>query len=206
MCQGLENTDLNLDDIAIAQILSMHILSQWRKDLIKGVSEGEVYEEYSNILVPSPKTDSEKLAMRLVYFKKIKTSMLCPAKHSISKEDQAAEITRRIVSSTKKKESIFVTAYLSSSSDSNSDSEITTSGTAVKVNANKWKIVLEDSDTVITAMDYDLMDTNKFLVEQKWMSLDSNETLKKKQSAKQKHACKAEKMEKEKKSVKMAFK
>jgi len=102
------------------------------------------------------------------------------------------------VYSTKKKESIFVTAYLSSSSDSNSDSEITASGTAVKVNANKWKVVIENHDTVITATDNDLINTNKFLVEQKWMSLDSDKTLKTEQSAKQKHACKAEKMEKRK--------
>ncbi len=101
------------------------------------MSEGEVYNEYSDILVPSPKTDSEKLAMWLVYFKKIKTSTLCPAKHGISKEDQAAEITRQIVYSMKKSEPIFVTAYLSSSSDSDSDSEIIASSTAVKVNANK---------------------------------------------------------------------
>jgi len=205
LCQGLENADLNLDDIAIAQIISMHILSQWRKDLLKGVSEGEVYEEYSNILVPSPKTDSEKLAMQLVYFKKIDTSTICPAKQGMSKEEQAAEITRQIVYSTKKSEPIFVTAYLSSS-DSDSDSEITASGTAVKVSANKWKVVIENHDTVITATDNDLINTNKFLVERKCMSLHSNETLKRNNQQNKSVLARLKKWKKRKKFVKKAFK
>jgi len=50
------------------------------------------------------------MAMQLLYFKKIETSALCPAKQGISKEEQAAEITRQIVYSTKKSEPNFVTA------------------------------------------------------------------------------------------------
>jgi len=49
-------------------------------------------------------------------------------------------------------------------------------------------------------MDEDLMDANKFYVQQKWMTVNENhdETKNRKQCAKQKRACKAKQFEREK--------
>ena len=50
MHDGLAIDELNLHDIAIAYIQSMHILNRWRDDIKKGVSEGEDYVNYLNVL------------------------------------------------------------------------------------------------------------------------------------------------------------
>jgi len=74
---GLDyDLDLKLHDIAIACIWSTHILGQWRDEIQTAVNEGEDYVQYSNILLPSAKTDAEKIAMRLIHFKKIETKCL----------------------------------------------------------------------------------------------------------------------------------
>jgi len=100
---------------------------------------------------------------------------------------------------TKKAEPIFLTAYLSSSkseTDDDSASEKQTSpGTAINKKTNEWHVYLEN-DQFMTATDEDLLDSNKIFVQQK--CLDNDETTKKNQSAKQKQACRAEKIEKEK--------
>jgi len=73
-----------------------------------------------------------------------------------------------------------------------------TKGTAVKVDTNKWKIHL-DNNISMTAMDKDLIDGNKFYVEQKWLTVDNKDVMKKKkQDAKRKRARKAEQVNKEK--------
>jgi len=73
-----------------------------------------------------------------------------------------------------------------------------TKGTAVKVDTNKWKIHL-DNNISMTAMDKDLIDGNKFYVEQKWLTVDNKDVMKKKkQDAKRKRARKAEQVSKEK--------
>jgi len=67
---GLQNIadTKNLHDIEVANIQGLQILSQWRKDIEKAVSEGEVYASYSHTLVPLAKSESETLAMHLVHF------------------------------------------------------------------------------------------------------------------------------------------
>jgi len=101
--EDVELDDLILHDVAIAYIRSMHILSRWREDISKAVSEGEDYDKYSHILIPSPKTEPEKIVMRMMHFRKIETNNLCPvAKEKKSKEEESAKITRQIVYSTKK--------------------------------------------------------------------------------------------------------
>jgi len=58
------------------------------------------------------------------------------------------------------------------------------SGTAVKSESNKWHVFL--TNKIMIAMDEDLMDANKYYVQQKWISLNDNrdEIKKRKQCAK----------------------
>jgi len=58
-------------DIAATYICALKILGCWRENIATAVSEGEVYETYSNKLLPSPTSESEVLAMQLVHFQKI---------------------------------------------------------------------------------------------------------------------------------------
>jgi len=175
---GLELYGLNLHDLAVAVVRSSHILGKWREEISKAVSEGEDYAAYSNILLPSPKTEPEKMAMRLLHFKRIDTNNLCPVvSKKKSKEEEALEITKQLVYTTKKAEPIFLTAYLSSSeSDTDDDSasdKQTSPGTAIKKKTNEWHVYLEN-DQFMTATDEDLLDSNKFFVQQK--CLDNDET------------------------------
>jgi len=125
--------------------------------------------------ISSAKNESELLAMRLIHFEKIEGSKLCPAVIEKTKEEKSAEITRRIIYSTKKLDPIFITYLSESESDENIESTESdamskdlsktsskTKGTAVKVDTNKWKIHL-DNNIFMTAMDEDLIDGNKFL-------------------------------------------
>jgi len=151
---------------------------------MEAVKEGEDYVKHSHVLLPSAKTDSEKIAMWLVYFKKIETNGLHPVRIEKSKEEKAAEIVRMIICSTQIFEPISVT-YLSSESKSDDNHIKSATGTAVKLDMNKWYVCLKNKVEMIT-MDEELMDTNKFSVQQKWTSSDSNKTPRKKQSARQK--------------------
>jgi len=87
--------------------------------------------------------------------------------------------------------------YLSKSgNDSPELASKASSGTAVKMDTNTWHVCLENK-TFMTATDEDLMDENKYVVQCKWMNLDSDEVVRKKQSAKQKCTQKAEKAQQE---------
>jgi len=66
-----ELDDLQLHDIAVACIWSIHILSRWRDDIQMAVNEGMDYVQYSNTLLPSAKNDVEKIAMQLIHFQKL---------------------------------------------------------------------------------------------------------------------------------------
>jgi len=193
---GFDNENIPKEDVAMAYLRSSHILHQWREDITEAVKEGEDYARYSHVLLPSAKTDSEKIAMRLVYFKKIETNGLHPVRIEKSKEEKAAEITRQIIRSTTLSEPIFVT-YLSSDSESDNDSLKSATGTACKLDMNKWRVCLKNKVEMIVT-DEELMDTNKFFVEQKWQSSDSDETMRKKQAAKQKRVRTDEKLQQEK--------
>jgi len=137
---NLEGIDIHFQDLEVAKIKGMHILAQWRDDIAKGVSEGNDEETYANTLLPSPKTEAEKVAMWLIHFEKIDSKSLwlaCAADKT--KEEKAAEIMHQIVLSTKISEPIKVTYLLSplpsdaeSSSDDNSEMTKTSCGTAVK--------------------------------------------------------------------------
>jgi len=178
MCDGLGIDELNLHDIAIAYICSMHILNCWRDDIKKGVSEGEDYVKYSNVLLPPAKTDAKKIAMKLVHFEKIAPDMLrsSTAKEEKSKEEKAAEITKSIIYSTTNMQPIAVTGYLSSSESETDDDESVSDmqsfdGTAVKTDTNTWLVVVKNQPPMMVTDD-DLLDTNKFFVQGKWMSAD----------------------------------
>jgi len=101
---NLEDSDLKeFHDIELAKIRGMHILARWRDDILTAVREGETYNEYSNTLIPSPKTESEIMAMRLIHFEKIDSKSLHPASvKQKTKDEKAAEITCQIMLSTKK--------------------------------------------------------------------------------------------------------
>jgi len=72
-------------------------------------------------------------------------------------------------------------------------------GIAVKVSANKWHVILDNTnETFMTVTDNDLLDSNQFTVQHIAMSPDNDETTRKKQAAKQKRVRKVEKMQKEK--------
>jgi len=62
-----------------------------------------------------------------------------------------------------------------SGSDTNSGSATTSkaSGTAVKVDANNWHVVLNNNTTMM-ATDEDHLDPNKFYVEHAWMRVDND--------------------------------
>jgi len=83
------------------------------------------------------------------------------------------------------------------SGDDSSKISKSSHGTAVKESANKWHVTL-DNDTSMTATDSDLMDASKFYVEQIHLSIDQDDSKKKKQSAKRKRAQHTEQVEKEK--------
>jgi len=85
LCDGLKLHSLDLHDLAVAALRSLHILGKWREEIIKAVSEGEDYAAYWNILLPFPKTEPEKMAMWLLHFKRIDTNNLCPV---TSKKEQ----------------------------------------------------------------------------------------------------------------------
>ncbi len=94
----------------------------------------------------------------------------------------------------------------SDAENSGSDTTSKASGTAVKVDANNWHVVLDGNKTMMATDDDlidhdDLIDPNKFYVERKWMSVDNNETSKKKQAAKQKRARQGEQKEQEKQII-----
>jgi len=58
--KDMEDHRLNCQDIEIAYIQANQILSRWREEIQKAVSEGENYNMYSHMLLASPWTDSEK--------------------------------------------------------------------------------------------------------------------------------------------------
>jgi len=144
--QGLDASNLNLHDAAVAYICAMQILSRWREDILNGVSKGEKHETYSNTLLPSPKTEPKILAMRLVHFQKIDRNHLSPATIEKTKEEKAAEITRQIVYSTKISEPIAVTYF---SLDSESDDVAAASDDVAATSDD----VAAASDDVATASD-----------------------------------------------------
>jgi len=160
----------------------MHIVSRWRDDIKTGVSEGEDYVTYSNVLLPSVKTEAKKIAMKLVHFEKITTDMLSTAKEEKSKEEKAAEITKSIVYSTKNMQPIAITAYLSSLESEPEDASVLETqsfdGTAVKTDNNTWLVIVENQPRM-TVTDKDLLDTNKFFVQGKLMSAEDKATTKK---------------------------
>jgi len=91
--------------------------------------------------------------MRLIHFEKIdsKSPWLAGAADK-TKEEKAAEITRRIVLSTKISEPIKVTYLLSplpsdaeSSCDDNSEMTKTSHSTAVKEGENNWYVSLDNN-------------------------------------------------------------
>jgi len=117
--------------------------------------------------------------MHLVHFKKINSIHLYPANVEKTKEEEAAEIMCQILYSTKITEPISIT-YLSDSNDGISEASkgsSQTKGMAVKTSSNQWTIHFPDS--TMTAMDTDLMDGNKFYVEQKLMTIGENDDMKK---------------------------
>jgi len=120
--------------------------------------------------------------MHLIHFKKIESASLSPARVHKSKEEKACEITWQIVFSTTNLEPVKVT-YLSESDYDSTESDSKTSGLAVKMDV-KWLMCLGNK-TYINATDEDLIDETNYFVEGNVMNHDSNENMKKKQSAKQ---------------------
>jgi len=84
-----------------------------------------------------------------------------------TREEKAAEIVWHIVLSTKITEPVAVTYLLSSESVSGNDNinlgASRASGTAIKLDTNKWHVWLTNK-TEMTATDKDLLDSNKFYV------------------------------------------
>jgi len=160
----------------------LQILSQWRKDIEKAVSEGEKYASYLHTLIPLAKLESKTLAMCLVHFKKIESVHLHPAKVEKTKEEKVAEIISKIVCTTKVLDLIAVT-YFSDQCELDDDmSEASRgsskTGTAVKTLSDQWTSHFDGS--TMTATDADLMDCNKFYVEQILMSVNETDDLKRK--------------------------
>ncbi len=124
-------------------ILSLHILHQGREDITEAVREGGDYVRYAHVLLPSAEMDSEKITMQLVYFKKIKTSGLHPVRIEKSEEEKVTEITRQIICSTQIYEPLSV-SYLLSESESDGNSIESATGTAVKLDTNKWCVCLKN--------------------------------------------------------------
>jgi len=171
--EGLDNNDIPKQGVVVAHIRATHILHKWRQDILTAVREGEDYDAYSNTLLPSPKNESEVLAMRRVHFRKIEANCLSPENITKTKEEKAAELTRQIVLSTKVTEPVKGTYLSSSDSESNGKNSVTTTiskvlGTAVKMNTNKWNVTLENKSsmeaTTMTATDADLLNPNMFHV------------------------------------------
>ena len=109
-------------------------MKKWREDILIEVSKGENYDIYSHTLLPSAKNESEILAMRLVHFEKVQGSHLHPASIEKTKEEESAEVTKRIIYSTNMLEPIFVT-YLSESESHDTNTE---SDTTKRIIKNIW--------------------------------------------------------------------
>jgi len=106
------------------------------------VREGKDYDAYSNTLLPSPKNESEVLAMQLVCFQKIESECLSPENSTKIKEEKTAELTWQIILSTKVTEPVKVTYLSLSDWESDGKNSVTTTiskvlGTAVKMNTNR---------------------------------------------------------------------
>jgi len=52
--------------LGVAVMCAEHILKRWYEDIEEAVSDGEQYNEYTNILLPQAKMDAEKIALTLV--------------------------------------------------------------------------------------------------------------------------------------------
>jgi len=134
------------------------------------VSEGEKYEEYANICLPQAKTDTERIALTLVQFRRVAYNSLPKISPEKSQEKRGEEITRKIVASTHIAEAVEVVAYLNDS-DNNSAADSSSlgsvgesvSGIAVKNGSTTWTMFLKNKQQ-ISVTDNDLMDQSRFLV------------------------------------------
>ncbi len=57
--EDMEDHGLNCQDMEIAYIHANQILSRWREEIQKAVSEGENYDMYSDMLLPFRKSGNE---------------------------------------------------------------------------------------------------------------------------------------------------
>ena len=170
-------------DYAVALVVARGILARWREEIEKGVSEGEDRLKYSSSLKPAAKTESEKVAMKLLQFREVDVSKLKTVQPTM--QEKARELSKRIVESSNETDPLYIT-YLSSSSSSDSDSEdeatpvTKTKATAVKNADGGWTVVVKGGP-VMEVQESDLLDDSKFLIDGAFT--DQNVDEKKRQAA-----------------------
>ncbi len=93
-----------------AIIRDAEILKKWRNAIKQAVSEGESYENFAKAYSPNNevKTDSEKLAMKLVTFELVDIYQV-RISFKMTKKEKACQHTEDIVASTKISEAIQLT-------------------------------------------------------------------------------------------------
>jgi len=198
-----QKDDITGENIAAAMIRAEHILKRWREEIEQAVREGEKYEEYANIFLPHAKTDSEKIALTLVHFRRIDYNNLPKVSVAQTKEKRGEDITRQIVASTQITQAIKVLAHLNHDSEetehsscANSSTSESICGTAVKSGSSTWTVILKNKQQMNITTD-DLMDPSHFFVKRKLSTDNLTAQERKKQSAKQKRARRSEKIQKE---------
>jgi hypothetical protein len=203
--EGLElNAALEkLGDVAVACLRGEEMLKKWRMQIVEAVIEGEDIHEYARILLPKSvaTTVVEAITLKLVEFQRVDvTKIALPG--SKTKEEQAHEITGRIVGSTHVTDPIRI-SYLSNLDEDENNSEGRAGeekkwkkGSAIKKANNKWKVFLED-DTEFDVTEMELLDSRRFYVEHAFKNLNREQRRKQAMKARRQRTVKKQAIEEE---------
>jgi hypothetical protein len=165
---------------AVAVVRGEEILKKWRSRIDQAVSEGADYEEYAAILLPSAvvKTDSEKIAMKLLDFQLVDIKKINLPEPDTKKE-KAKKLSENIVTTAHISDAIKV-AYLGGD-EKNADDEFWVPGNALKMPDNKWQVVLNTGKQILIS-ELELLDSKRWYVKKAFNNL--NRLQKKKQDQK----------------------
>ena len=182
---GLDiNPNLEFTDKIVARMrLETIVLAKWRQAVDERAIEGNKWMDVANMLLPVhfADTDGDKIAMKLVEFRRVGQFKLQPAPAK-TKEEKRHEETQDILRASPVTCAIKIEYIPESSSESDSDDNNVIQGSAVKRKGGKWTILLEN-DEQFTVEQGELLDGKKYTV----MGANHNLSLdaKRKQKAKE---------------------
>jgi hypothetical protein len=160
----------------VALIRGEEILKMWRSKIEFGVSEGNDYVAYAKSLSPISEatTEATKIAIKLINFQLVDISKVeLPEK--LTKEQKAAAFNLDIVRTTKIAEPVIL-SYLSSNEHSTTEDEQINSeqdestdsgqwfdGSATKITAKTWRVMLSNREE-FEVKEEDLLDSKRFFI------------------------------------------